>query len=102
MSSLFFGKRKSYNKYAVLSYQQKLIEAYYPFLSCLISNNVLICVGWIQPNYCKDKYKIKVEYVAGNEPKSTILYPIIEPSERIHMYKDHSLCLHYPADLRWT
>lgn len=102
MNSLYFGRRKPYNKYAVLTYQQKLIEESYPFLTCYISNNVLACIGWLQLDNCKDRYRIKMEYVAGYEPKSTILYPVIEPSKDIHMYKDHSLCLHYPADMKWN
>lgn len=46
--------------------------------------------------------QIKIEYVAGREPKSTILYPVIEGNVKIHMYNDHSLCLHYAEDMRWT
>ncbi len=102
MSSLYFGRRKSYSKYAVLSSQQKLVERHYPHLNCHIHKNVLVCSGWIQPDDCKQRYKIKTEYVAGQEPKSTILYPIIEPSKEIHMYDDHSLCLHYSSDMKWT
>jgi hypothetical protein len=101
MSSLYFGKRKPFNKYAVLSYQQKLMETNYPFLNCAVQNNVLVCGGWMQPDHCSKKYKIKIEYVAGNEPKSTILFPKIDPSKEIHMYRDHSLCLHYPPDMKW-
>lgn len=40
--------------------------------------------------------------MAGNEPKSTILYPEINPSPKIHMYNDQSLCLHYPPDMKWN
>lgn len=102
MSSLFFGKRKAFNKYGVLSYQQKLLEEFYPFLTCCIQNTVLICTGWLQPEDCKQEYRIKIEYVAGHEPKSTILSPKIEPCREIHMYSDHSLCLHYPPDMKWN
>ncbi len=41
-----------------------------------------------------------MEYVVGNEPKTTILTPTIYPSKHIHMYRDHSICLHYPPDMR--
>lgn len=102
MSSIYLPKGKPYNKYGVLSYQRKLVEENFPFLDCTIQNKVLICSGWMQPDNCKEKYKIKIEYVAGHEPKSTILYPIIEPRKEIHMYKDHSLCLHYPPDMKWN
>ncbi|MBI3137732.1 MAG: hypothetical protein HYZ15_04025 [Sphingobacteriales bacterium] len=79
-----------------------MIEEQYPFLQCSIQNKVLVCTGWLQPDNCRDKYKVKVEYVAGHEPKSTVLWPKIEPSRDIHMYKDHSLCLHYPKDMPWN
>ncbi len=91
-----------YNKYSHLLYQKKLIEQKYDFLKCDVKNKVLTCVGYISPDYCMNTYKIKIEYVAGHEPKSTILVPDIEPSTEIHMYKDHSVCLHYPPDMKWT
>jgi hypothetical protein len=59
-------------------------------------------MGWIQPEDCKDRYKIRIEYVAGKEPKSTILLPEIVPSPRIHMFNNHSLCLYYPPDMKWN
>lgn len=94
--------RKKDYRYAYLQGQKKLIEQHYDFLKCRIENNVLKCTGWLQPAGCKDAYKILVEYVVGKEPKTTILYPDIQPSTSIHMYRDHSLCLHYPPDMKWT
>ncbi len=102
MNSMFFGNKKPYNKYSLLSYQQKLLEQHFPFFSCSIINNVLTCIGWLQPKDCLSRYKVKIEYVAGKEPRSTILFPIIEPSVEIHMYRNHSLCLHYREDMKWT
>ena len=102
MSSFFLPKGKPYNKFAILRYQQELIERNFSFLKCSISNRVLTCVGWIQPDDCSCRYKIKIEYVVGKEPKSTILYPKILPSKEIHMYDDHSLCLHFPQDMKWN
>jgi hypothetical protein len=101
MSSYYFGKRRTYNRYALLSAQQKAIESRYPFLHCRIINNVLCCTGWIALEDCS-AYKVKIEYVAGHEPKTTILYPIITPSREIHMYDDHSICLHYSPDMVWN
>lgn len=102
MNKLFLSKKRTYNKFAHLCYQKLITENAYDFLNCSIKNNVLICIGWIQPNDCKNKYKIRIEYVAGNEPKTTILLPQIEPSKEIHMYNDHSLCLHFPIDMKWS
>ncbi|KAA9331150.1 hypothetical protein [Adhaeribacter soli] len=93
---------RSFNKYAFLTYQKRLIEQHYNFLTCSIQDNVLSCLGWVQPSGCKDKYKVKIEYVTGFEPRSTILFPKIDPCKEIHMYNDHSLCLHYPKDMPWN
>ncbi|WP_157280327.1 hypothetical protein [Pedobacter borealis] len=78
------------------------MENKFSFMKCSIVNNVLKCVGWMSPPDCANRYKVLIEYVLGKEPKTTILYPKIEPSKHIHMYKDHSLCLSYPFDLKWT
>lgn len=96
------GFKTKFHKYSVLLIQKKLIEEHYSFLTCKIKNEVLICTGFLQPPGCKNPYKIKIEYVAGHEPKSTILKPSIEPCKEIHMYNDHSLCLHYPIDMFWN
>ena len=91
-----------YNKYALLLFQKRLIESNFSFLKCRIINKVLVCTGIIQPNGCLNSYNIKIEYVAGYEPKTTIQMPIIEPSKEIHMYRDHSICLYYPPDMTWN
>ncbi len=93
--------KRGINKYAILSYQMRLIHEHYNFLKCSIKNNVLICTGWISQPDC-DTYKIKVQYVVGHEPKTTIIKPAIEPSKDIHMYRDNSLCLSYPPDMKWN
>ena len=90
-----------YNKFALLIIQKKLIEENFSFLKCNIRNRVLICTGSIQPEGC-GRYNIKIEYVAGLEPKSTILSHEIEPSKEIHMYNDRSICLYYPPDMAWN
>lgn len=90
------------NKYAELSAQQRLIEKHFDWLSCKVTrDNIMVCSGWISQPDC-DSYKVKIEYVYGREPKTSILSPIIEPSKDIHMYQDHSLCLHYPPDMWWN
>lgn len=90
-----------FNKYALLLYQKKLIEENFCFLKCRINNNVLVCTGSFQPNGC-NLYSVRMEYVAGHEPKTTILAPEIEPSKEIHMYRDHSICLFYSPDMPWN
>jgi hypothetical protein len=94
-------KRRNH-KFSFLSYQKYLVETHYSFLNCVINKNVLKCTGWIQPPDCTNRYKVLIEYVLGHEPKTSILFPEVEPSKHIHMYKDRSLCLSYPPDLKWT
>lgn len=92
-----------FNKYAILQYQKNLIEKHFTYLKCIIRrDNVLICKGSIKPLQCINRYDIKIEYIAGYEPKTTILFPEIEPCREIHMYKDHSICLFYPPDMTWN
>lgn len=102
MTNKVFIRGLKYNKYALLIKQKKQVEAHFKFLTCRIQKKVLICIGFLKPNGCKNRYKVKIEYVAGCEPKTTILEPYIEPCKEIHMYQDHSLCLHYPPDLPWN
>ncbi len=94
-------KRRSH-KYGFLTYQMQLLQRHFAFLTCRIERNVLRCTGWFQPEGCVNRYKILIEYVLGNEPKTSILSPDIVPSKHIHMYRDRSLCLSYPPDLKWT
>ena len=92
---------KKINKYPILLKQQRLIQDHYDFLRCSVNKNVLICTGWIIQPDC-ESYRIKIEYAVGYEPKSTILSPLIDPSKKIHMYNDRSLCLSYPPDMKWN
>jgi hypothetical protein len=99
---IHLGKEYQAKKYALLVHQKVLIEKHYDFLECNIKDNVLTCIGWLQLENCAESYRIKIEYVVGHEPKTTILRPSIIPSKAIHMYRDHSLCLHYPPDMPWN
>ena len=55
------GFRKKVVKYPVLMVQKKLMEKHYSYLTYEIEKNVLTCTGWLQPEGCKTKYKIKIE-----------------------------------------
>ncbi|SHL97186.1 nucleotidyltransferase [Mucilaginibacter sp. OK098] len=97
----YIPKRRDH-KYGALRYQQTLIEKNFSFLKCKIENKVLKCTGWITPPGALNAYKLMIEYVVGKEPKTTIIHPEIQPSHKIHMYRDHSLCLSFPPDMKWT
>ena len=87
----------------MLLYQKKLIEQHFEFLKCKIEKNVLICKGVIRHRDYKNLYEVEIRYVYGCEPNTKILKPLdIIPSNKIHMYDDHSLCLHYPPDMKWS
>ena len=87
----------------MLLYQKKLIEQHYEFLECRIQKNVLICTGVIRHKDYRNVYEVEIRCVYGSEPYTKILKPLdIIPSNKIHMYADHSLCLHYPPDMKWS
>lgn len=87
----------------MLEYQQKMLEYHYDFLKYKIENNILICTGWIESSDYLNKYKIEIRCVVGFHPSCKILEPSdIKPSSSIHMYEDHTLCLYYPPDLKFS
>lgn len=102
MASRFLPRSKPFNRIGVLTTQQKLLGKNFPFLHCRIHRGVLICTGKLTDPDWKHSYLVKVECVAGKEPKSTIVFPVIQPSREIHMYLDHSLCLSYEGDVSWN
>lgn len=104
MASKFFRTHiQQYAKQGILSYQRCLIEKHYDFLSFKMKDNVLICSGAIASLDYKYEYKFEIRCVAGYEPCCKILEPeCIVPSKEIHMYENHTLCLHYPPDLKWS
>jgi hypothetical protein len=77
-----------------------LIKKHYRFIKCTVVNGRLICVGNFKPT--NRIYKYKIEYNGFYNPRVSIIDPIIEYNEDIHMYKDKCLCLHYPQDRSWT
>lgn len=96
---------KNYYHVCMLEYQKRLIEKHYTFLKCEIDSErkKLICTGQIMLNEHCDNYKVKITYIYGKEPHCQIVEPFnINPCKEIHMYEDHSLCLSYPPDMKWT
>jgi hypothetical protein len=89
-------------KYAYLIHQKRLIENNNDFLKCTIDRKVLICIGYTKPEGSNYTYKVKIEHVVGKEPKTTILEPVVKPASKIHMYADHSLCLSYSKETKWS
>lgn len=96
---------KKYFHVFLLERQKKLIEKHYEFIKCKIDyiNKKLICSGSIKLSDECQLYQFRITYTCGYEPHSVLLEPYnIKPCQEIHMYDDHSLCLSYPPDMKWT
>lgn len=96
----YFQNSQVLHPFTKAAYQKYHLDKDYDFLESTIVNGHLISTGMVQPNGC-DRYQIRIDWTAGKTPKVTILNKEIEPSDEIHMYKDQSLCLFYPLDLKW-
>lgn len=92
--------QKQPNTFSYSFLQKKEIEKKFSFLKCRIENDTLLCRGIFQPEGC-GKYEIKIEFRAGTFPQVYILNPTVKPNADIHIYKEGSLCLFYPADMQW-
>jgi hypothetical protein len=59
-------------------------------------------IGTLQPTEKSPEYVVKVTYSYSPDeyPKVWVVSPPIDPSSR-HLYRDGSLCLHYPKDWDW-
>ena len=102
-SKFFIQYRSKYAKIGILEHHKKLMREHYDFLSYKIKSNVLIGTGWITSDDYLNRYKIELRCVAGREPYCKILEPErITPLREVHMYEDHSLCLNYPPDMKWS
>ncbi|MEZ4772590.1 MAG: phospholipase D-like domain-containing protein [Bacteroidia bacterium] len=97
--SIFTGNKQP-RSFGLAYYQKLHIEKNFDFLKCRIENDTLICTGFLQPETC-DRYKVRILFRAGHFPQVFILSPNIEPRADIHIYKEGSLCLFYPGDLKW-
>lgn len=102
-SSFFRTHTQQTAKKNILQYQKKLIEDHYNFLKCRIEGSVLKCTGSVNSIDYLNDYKIEIVCVAGYEPHCKIVEPVdIVACREIHMYEDHSLCLRYPQDMKWS
>ena len=95
-----FNGQKLPNTFSFALMHKQEIEKKFSFLKCRIENDTLICRGEFKPDNCKP-YNIKIEFRAGTFPQVYILNPIIKPNADIHIYREGSLCLFYPGDLKW-
>lgn len=78
--------------------ERTAIKEEYDFLDCSITSYGLICQGTFSiPELTRD-YEVKIKLDLPKYPKVFVINPKIEFNPKIHMYRDGSLCLHYPKD----
>lgn len=78
------------------------MQKHFPCFDCSLKKGILICTGTIQPSEHCDKYYLTVTLKQGGVPKVRITKPRIQPSPKIHMFEDGSLCLYDFRDESWT
>lgn len=98
LKTKFNGTKKS-TSYSTAMNQKREIEKKFTFIKCRIENDILICRGKFKT--LEKEYDVRIEYKSGNFPQVYILNPSIKVNDEIHVYKEGSLCLFYPGDLRW-
>lgn len=94
-----FHGQKQPKSYSSAIMQKREIEQKFSFLKCRIENDTLICRGEFKPD--ANAYDVRVEFRAGCFPQVYVLNPSIKPNANIHIYREGSLCLFYPGDLKW-
>lgn len=98
---MFFKTNRS-AQHARFALQPALIRKHFPFLRCEFKGAELLCSGEITPsNFC-DTYQVSIRYPKGKVPRVRILRPKIEPSTKIHMYPNGTLCLYDHRSAPWS
>jgi len=91
---------KTVRSYSVAYMQKQEIERKYSFVKCRIENDTLLCAGLFHLQGC-DAYRVKIEYRAGEIPHVYITNKNLLNDVDIHVYREGSLCLFYPGDMKW-
>lgn len=89
------------NHYALASYQKYHIDNSYKCFKTRISDGVLVCTGEIQPDPDCNTYNVRIEFMAGNQPRVFIKSPKLTESNEIHVYREGFLCLYDPSETKW-
>lgn len=80
--------------------EKDLIEKNFQFIKVSYDDVCLICEGSFKPT--ANRYEYIIGYDGVHNPKVFVKKPCIPYNDKIHMYPDGSLCLHYPKDESWT
>lgn len=89
-------------QHARFALQAALIQKHFPFLHCEFKGAELVCSGEIKPSDFCDTYQILIRYPKGKVPRVRIARPKIEPSTKIHMYPNGTLCLYDHRAAAWS
>lgn len=83
-------------------YETSVIEEEFPFLNCTFTSSEMNVQGEFSTTSISQKYNVLIRFDGLNQPKIFILDRIIKYHPDIHVYRDGSLCLHYPEDKSWS
>lgn len=83
-------------------YEKSIIEEEFPFLSCTFTSTEMKVRGVFSPTLTSNKYDVLIRFNAVEQPEAFILSPTINYNSDIHVYRNGSLCLHYPNDMSWS
>lgn len=58
-------------------------------------------LGVLKPTTQSPAYKVEIACREGRAPQVFVVHPEIDP-DAPHRYRDHSLCLYFPPEWRWS
>lgn len=90
-----------------IGFQRMALCSVYPTESSrLIRREAMEWIGFVQPTVVCSRYKIRIEYVKGQNPKVFVLDPTLvcrgDFSFIPHMFDQKSLCLFRSRNRHWT
>jgi len=100
MGMRYIFKRDRAAEYRQFVLQKQLVEKHFPFFRCALRRNVLECVGEIVPSVHCCPYQIGIRYQYESIPQVRIRRPEIR--QRVHMYRDGTLCLYDHREKPWS
>lgn len=95
------ASRKRGNYYSLACFQKYNIDKNYSCFKTSVIKGKLICSGEIQPTSDCEKYKIRIEFFPGRQPRVYIKSPVIPAKGDIHIYNEGFLCLFDPSETNW-
>lgn len=101
MVNHFKNRGQRTEAYRIFCRQKKLMEKNFPDFQCSYSKRSLTCIGTLKPTEDCANYTVKIIHQPEKQPHVFVLNPKITPDEKIHFYRDGSLCLYYPIESPW-